>query len=270
MNEVIYWYSHSLEGEYPFHVSLAGRTDGDNYLMERSRSATFVAAYVKTGYGFLTYEDKDYRLSPGDVFLLHAHSRHRYGGDKQNPFTFLWCNISGVLISYLLNAYELGDVNVISDPGALQLFEELHQICRENTDANIVDAQCAVKFHEIVASAAQRVKEEVQTESLAQKIKHLIDSNLKRYLTVHEVAERLGYSEAHINRVFKAAYGEPPYHYMLRTKLVSAQKLLQGTDLRVKQVAELFGFNDEFHFSNAFFKQFGYRPKQVERRKIPE
>ena len=270
MNEVIYWYSESREGEYPFHVSLAGCTDGTNYQMERKKSTTFVAAYVQSGKGTLIYEGESHALLPGDVFFLHTNSRHTYFGDKKDPFTFLWCNATGILISYLINAYELATSIVGRDPSAQKLFDELHEICRNNTDADVVDLQCAVKFHEIISSAARVVKASVQTGNLAQQIKWMIDNNLKRSLTIQEIAERLGYSEAHINRTFKGEYEETPYHYMLRTKLSSAQRLLQGTDLKVKQVAEFFGFNDEFHFSNAFYKQFGYRPKNVERKKIPE
>lgn len=238
--------------------------------MQRKKSSHFVAAYVQSGQGTLTYEGETYALSPGDIFLLHTNSQHQYYGDKKDPFTFMWCNATGILISYLINAYEMNSSIVIHAPQIQPLFEEMHEIYQGNTDADVVDIQCAVKFHEIIASAAQVVNAPIRSGNLAHQIKWMMDNNLKRSLTIQEIAGRLGYSEAHINRTFKAAYGETPYHYMLRTKLSSAQRLLQGTDLKVKQVAEFFGFNDEFHFSNAFYKQFGYRPKNVERKKIPE
>lgn len=264
MQEIFYWQAPlPITVQEPFTVSLAGETFGQHYRMQRDDAWEYVCAYVQSGGGTLVYDGRTYNLRAGDVFVLHKHSDHTYYADIDDPFHFLWFNCLGKLMPHLFQAYGLDRRVVIAQFGDPALFCEFHEICRTNTDPAAVYTRCAVQFHRMVAAFAAHIEKMEKSDSLAYQVKCRLDERLNEPLSLKAVAAGLGYSAAHIGRCFKAAYGVTPYQYLLEQKLTAAEKLLRGTDMRVRQAALLFGFNDEFHFSNAFYRHFGYRPRTL-------
>ena len=244
----------------PFVTLLAGYTFGPNYLMKRKSADEYVLAYIKNGYGTLLYNKKVYNLSNGDAFILHANSCHTYYSDENKPFQFLWFNCTGMLLPLLLQAYGLEQRIIIPQYGNSSLFQQFHAICRSYADPQEVNRRSALQFHKIAASFAEHIRHTELGASLPYQIKRYLDDHLNQALSLKELAQQMGYSPAYIGRCFKSAYGQTPYQYLLSEKLEASQKLLSQTPIKVRQVASLFGFTDEFHFSNAFYKHFGYRP----------
>lgn len=267
MQEIKYWTATGpLPSNEPFITTMAGTTFGQNYLMKRDNAWTYVVAYIQSGRGTLVYEGKTYNLSAGDAFILHRHSAHTYYADNEDPFHFLWFNCTGSLIPLLLQAYGMDRRIIIPGYRDPSLFEEFHEICRTHTDSHEVYRLCGLQFHRIVASFAEHLTDIENDESLPYRVKRYLDERLNESLSLQKLAEQTGYSSAYIGRCFKAAYGQTPYQYLLSEKLTAAEKLLSQTDMKIRQVAALFGFNDEFHFSNAFYKHFGYRPNALRKK----
>lgn len=264
MQEIFYWNApRPLPESEPFVTIMAGCTFGKNYLMKRDNSWAYICAYIQKGRGTLVYDGRTYNLAQGDAFVLHKHSAHTYYADDEDPFQFLWFNCTGKLVPLLFQAYGLDRRIIIPQYNEPALFEELHEICRTHTDEHEVYRLCGLQFHRIVASFADHLAGMEKADSLPYQIKRYLDEHLNEALSLKELAEQTGYSAAYIGRCFKAAYGQTPYQYLLGEKLTAAEKLLSQTDMKVRQVAALFGFNDEFHFSNAFYKYFGYRPNTL-------
>ncbi len=266
--EIFYWRSErAAQAIRPFEVRLAGYTEDDQYRLTRVDSWQSICGYILDGQGTLVYNDRTYNLSPGDIFLLQIHSNHTYYADPRTPFRFLWFNAEGDLFSTLLEMYGLGQQVVIPQYDNPALFHEFHRICQTHTSEQEVFRLCGLLFHRMVAEWAEYMAGMEQAGSLAIRIKRYLDEHLNETVSLKKVSEQIGYSTAYIGRCFKEEYGMTPYQYLLGEKLAAAEKLLSQSDIKVHQVAELFGFNDEFHFSNAFYRHFGYRPKTLRKRK---
>jgi transcriptional regulator GlxA family with amidase domain len=61
-------------------------------------------------------------------------------------------------------------------------------------------------------------------------------------------------------RSFKRATGHSPIAFLIRARMKLAIKLLEETDLQIKQIAVLVGYPDEFHFSRRFKSTIGVAP----------
>jgi AraC-like DNA-binding protein len=59
---------------------------------------------------------------------------------------------------------------------------------------------------------------------------------------------------------FKQHTGLSPYQYHLQLKIHRAEELLRGTDLSVKQIAQLLQFRSVYHFSTLFKRKTGRAP----------
>lgn len=88
-----------------------------------------------------------------------------------------------------------------------------------------------------------------------------IDHNLENsQLDVQQLGLQAGVSVGHLNRLFKAEMGLTPYQYLQQQRLAKARHLLEHSNLQIRQVAELAGFQDQAHFTHWFARQVGVSP----------
>ncbi len=83
----------------------------------------------------------------------------------------------------------------------------------------------------------------------------------KRPRRLPELAREAGISAGHLTHLFTRHLGISPREFMLSHRLEHAATLLAGSALRIKEIARLTGFCDQFHFSRQFAKLFGCAPK---------
>jgi AraC-like DNA-binding protein len=88
----------------------------------------------------------------------------------------------------------------------------------------------------------------------------LMQKNVRDNLAVDEIARILGLSTEHFIRLFRAEIKLTPYQYMLRIKIEGASGLLISTTKSIGEIAEWFGFENQFHFSRCFKKCTGISP----------
>jgi AraC family transcriptional regulator len=90
----------------------------------------------------------------------------------------------------------------------------------------------------------------------------LMNRNLDRKLTLHEMAMAVGLSSSHLRRLFKAETGKPATTYLKHLRLQQGRHLLETTFLSVKQVAAEVGQSAN-HFVTDFKKAYGVTPNHV-------
>ncbi|GAB6089370.1 helix-turn-helix domain-containing protein [Spirochaeta dissipatitropha] len=89
-----------------------------------------------------------------------------------------------------------------------------------------------------------------------------MQEHLTEKLTVSELAEHVCLTESRVSHLFKEKTGHSPIDYFLRMKIQAASVLIARKTLSNRELAELFGFSDEFHFSKVFKKKTGMSPQQ--------
>lgn len=89
-----------------------------------------------------------------------------------------------------------------------------------------------------------------------------IESHLKEDIGVAQIADAAGYSLFHFMRKFNQVVHHTPYDYLMRRRLTEAAKALIRSELRIIDIAQDFGFNDQETFSRVFRKMFQMTPSQ--------
>jgi AraC family transcriptional regulator of adaptative response / DNA-3-methyladenine glycosylase II len=77
------------------------------------------------------------------------------------------------------------------------------------------------------------------------------------------IAERLGVTDRHLRRIFRAAHGVAPLDYLTTQRLLLAKQLLTDTTLPVTQVALASGFGSVRRFNAAFAGSYRLNPTQL-------
>ena len=82
---------------------------------------------------------------------------------------------------------------------------------------------------------------------------------------VARLAARLGVSDRHLRRIFRAMLGVSPLQYVQTQRLLSAKQLLADTALPITQVALASGFASVRRFNAAFAMHYGMNPGALRR-----
>ncbi len=101
---------------------------------------------------------------------------------------------------------------------------------------------------------------------LAHRLKAYLEANYPSELTLEELSRKFGYSENHLNRVFRATYGVTPHRYLSGVRIARAHWLLTNSDVPVMQVAEMVGYADPSAFYRSFVRTYGISPRACRER----
>ena len=75
-------------------------------------------------------------------------------------------------------------------------------------------------------------------------------------------ASRIQLSREHFVRLFSERMGMPPMRYYARLKIEAARAMLSSTNLRVHEIADKLGYENQFNFARAFKRVSGMAPTE--------
>ena len=78
---------------------------------------------------------------------------------------------------------------------------------------------------------------------------------------VVEIAASIGISRGHLVRLFKQEIGLSPAQCIRNIRLDQAALMLARSDIRIQDIADDCGFENQFHFSRAFKQQYHISPR---------
>lgn len=99
-------------------------------------------------------------------------------------------------------------------------------------------------------------------EAPLSRVRRLIETDLSHPWRAGEVADQLAMSEPTMRR-WLSGTGQGFAKILLNTRLEHGLSLLQTTDNAISEIALDCGFKTPSHFSDAFRKRFGIRPKEI-------
>lgn len=147
------------------------------------------------------------------------------------------------------------------------LFEELHRLSRADDESGRRAASyqlLSLIYRWFGDRAAGEIEGPPRNEH-TEKALSLMARALRDKLGMEDLAAKLGLSEEHFIRLFRAELGMTPFQYYTRLKIEAACGLLTGGTLQVGGVAEYFGFENQFHFARVFKKCTGLSPTEYRR-----
>ena len=106
-------------------------------------------------------------------------------------------------------------------------------------------------------------KELTIEDAFLQTIRDLVEKDLSSAeFGMPQLCRGIGMSRSQIYKKVKALTGRSPSQFIRSIRLYHAQKLLKKSEMNISEVAYEVGFSSPVYFSNAFFKEFGIRPKE--------
>lgn len=229
--------------------------------------------YLCEGSWMITESDIDYRLQEDDVLLLSA-GHHHYTRFPCEPRTRTMCihvsNEPGDLVPSE-NALALPvHMNVKGHPRIWKFFNQIVSIYwNQETHKS---ARMSTLFNQLVLELADIAeKSDGYEHELAAAAIRMINTSPHMRFNAADVAKELSVSIKKLDAAMLKDTGMTFSKYQTMRKLeMAAAQIVVEPDIRLSEIASLFGFYDEFHLSRLFKKKYGISPQQYKRNGLGE
>jgi len=231
----------------------------------RGRSPFSVIQYTVAGGGNLRFENRSFRLQPGETMLTCIPHNHRYWVEEGGSWEFFWISLNGEEAMRIQQAILETSGPVLKlksetvDEMALCVNELLSTQAETPARASMIAYKVAMLLYDDVFGT--RAIPPVESRAM-QRVIHFIDEHLEDALPVERLAEVSGFSRAHFSRLFAQSEGMPPAEYVLLRRLRFSTRLLSGSDHTIKEVAGMAGFSDPNYFAKVFRRYFRITPTE--------
>ena len=123
-------------------------------------------------------------------------------------------------------------------------------------------------LHELMNMPAESEPDTYFTRSqiaIVKEAEALILSNLTRRITSKELAERFGVSESSFKFYVKGILGDSYLNYFRKKRMEKAAELLESTTLKIIEVANAVGYENQGKFAKVFAETYGVSPLEFRR-----
>jgi len=227
--------------------------------------------YMLEGGWILGQNGDEYKLSPDDVLILHAGEYH-YNVENTLPNSkTVYMHVTTVEGDCFLtdDAEEDLDSNIYLDtklscggynrPKNL-FFEIVSEFWSDNSQKDVkLSALFDILLFELTKIKSNR-KENIGNELMDQ-VLCVIYTNPQRFYKLNELSDMLHISKKTLTDMFKKYTNVSIHEYQIKKKVdMIKTKIKLQPNVKLKEIAEEYGFYDEFHLSKVFKKYIGMSP----------
>ncbi len=94
----------------------------------------------------------------------------------------------------------------------------------------------------------------------------IIRRDFAKPVVIEEISRTCGQSLRQLQRRFRTAFGNTPQEFLIKTRVLAAQRMLEESSRNAAEIARLCGFVDASSFTQHFRKRIGLTPTAYRRR----
>lgn len=238
-----------------------------HYRERLSGAEQHILIYCLEGKGTAMIHQQQNEIRPGDFVLIPAGTGHIYEADVTNPWTIIWVhftgNLAGTMVDTFLKAHQKLKSSVHFQSNRVQLFDDMYANL-EMGYSN--DSLCYTNlcFKYFLASFIYKDNfnrsEKQHTGDLIEASIEFMKNNIDKQLSLDELAQAVHLSASHYSFLFRKKTGFSPIEHFNHLKVQKACQFLLFTNLRIKEIADKLGIEDQYYFSRMFSKIMGVSP----------
>lgn len=242
-----------------------------HYRLRKHGCEDDILFYCLKGKGYYKLDNVRYELKANQFIILPATTKLvSYWADPTDPWTIYWVHFTSSGIDSFNQALGIGQnlepVDIPYNNEGLDIWDKMYEsISTGYTLQNMLNTNLCLPHliatfiypHKHLSEPANS-REEANVVQTIQYMKN----NLDKRLTVEDMACLTHLSVSHFSKLFRKSTGMPPIDYFIHLKMQKACHLLRTTDLRIKQIAALLGYEDPYYFSRLFKKNNNNSPEE--------
>ncbi|UTR13162.1 AraC family transcriptional regulator [Salipaludibacillus sp. LMS25] len=241
-------------------------------------SNTFELLIVKSGKARLTIDQDSLLLFQGEVCLIHPSQVYSLKA-KNNMFEYLLMTFECFLDMadshrpYVrLQGKESdrfplkGRYAVSGTSSMMALGKGLLHLKEESSRMDLF--QQRIQFEKLLHVIIHHKKEvsEVDTHKAIEKSRVYMDQHFHENMSIERLASRIEVSPKYFSALFKKEFGISVTEYVTRLRINKAKSMLVK-DIKIRDVANEVGYNDEYYLSRKFKQLVGLSPSAYRQRR---
>jgi AraC-like DNA-binding protein len=236
-----------------------------DYRIARNSFKFYSIEFVSTGKGMLNLRGERSPLTPGTLFFYGPGIPHLIETDPDSPMLKHFIDFTGsgflsMIKQTLLFRAPLYASNLLHTRA---LFEFLLQT--GSTESRHRDALCVLLLKQLILHIDESALPHQEAFSPAWqtylRCREHIEQTATTLETVEQAAKNCHLDRAYLCRLFQRYADETPLQLLTRLKMARAAELLSGGQLLIKQVADMCGYADPYHFSRVFKRVYRIPPE---------
>ena len=229
--------------------------------------------FITGGKGNIIIQHKKYEVKEGMLFYFCPDVQYSIEADTEDPICFLSVHFSYASVGFNGDKWDITNENEMLPLDPVQKLKDYYQI--DNIFKKLVEIWIAklpgyefitkTLLQQLLFEIFQNIKKQNQNYSTSLKVEKIIEymrQNINNRLTLTELSEMVQLSSTYLSRIFKETTGYSVIEFFNKMKVDKAKELIIEGDKKVKEVAQVLGFTDEFYFSRIFKKIEGISPSE--------
>ena len=252
--------------EMPLILNCAGHFTSEHpFYTDNTRGRLdFYLMYINSGKLVVFNDDTPIEAGAGDLIIFRANNRYRYEYRGGEILSYFWVHFTGSEVESRLNEY------------SLECFPHLYSTVTQNHISQrirtIFDAfpkqdhlrerELSALLERLLITVSRSIIRDGEKRGALTDSLRYIGLNYSASIRISDLASIEHLSVSRFNYLFKEQLGMPPTRYILTMRMSSAKELLASTNLPVKQIGIMCGYDDPHFFSKAFKSFYGTSPAE--------
>lgn len=197
-------------------------------------------------------------------FILWPHGSVCRYGNPEAAWDHSWCVLEGSAANLVRELHGLPAGRVLKADAEEVFHRYFDAIMRELTSRQTQDEYVLEHLIDLLFYELSRLirNPELRIPDRLQKAEAFMWAGISTPLTLEEIAAEVSLSVSRFSSLFRRYYGESPMQYLNRKRMNLAAQQLLYHNASCKQIAEMTGYPDQFHFSRRFRQFWGLSPRE--------
>lgn len=225
-----------------------------------------ILIYCHEGRGRASIGKTVHIIEPGDFFIIPIKTAHTYVADEDNPWTIFWVHFKGAISAQIVASIikkngQKGFIQYMEK--SIELFNQMYNQLERGYGIDTLLYVNLCLWHFLTSFLYNEKFAPPGKLSTTDNIDTAIDflnNHIHQVLSLEAVAREINLSASHFSFLFKKKTGFSPIEYFNHLKVQKACQYLLFTNLRIKEISQELGIEDQYYFSRMFTKVMGMPP----------